>query len=166
MARVLAEMGAADRSAARVVRRSRLGVRFTDARPVSRVGDGHRASAYVWAVARPLVAVALVAVLAAVLVAPVAPAHATVTPSSGDPRAAFEIAFSAQAVGLDLQLAGPGRCGDLHISIRRARHGRFSGRKSRARVRGATASACAAGVAAATASRSSPPASLSRARAT
>jgi hypothetical protein len=162
MARVLAEMGAADRSAARVVRRSRLGVRFTDARPVSRVGDGHRASAYVWAVARPLVAVALVAVL----VAPVAPAHATVTPSSGDPRAAFEIAFSAQAVGLDLQLAGPGRCGDLHISIRRARHGRFSGRKSRARVRGATASACAAGVAAATASRSSPPASLSRARAT
>jgi hypothetical protein len=81
-------------------------------------------SAYVWGVARPLVAVALVAVL----VAPVAPAHATVTPSSGDPRAAFEIAFSAQAVGLDLQLAGPGRCGDLddlHISIRRARHGRF-----------------------------------------
>jgi hypothetical protein len=86
-------------------------------------------SAHVWGVvARPLVAVALVAVLAAVLAVPVAPAQATVTPSSGDPRADFEIAFSAQAVGLDLQLAGPGRCGDLddlHISIRRARHGRF-----------------------------------------
>ncbi|WP_028064668.1 hypothetical protein [Solirubrobacter soli] len=70
----------------------------------------------------------LVAVLAAVLAAPVASAQVTVTPSSGGPRAAFEIAFAAQSVGLDLQLAGPGRCGDvdsLHISIRRARDGRF-----------------------------------------
>ena len=88
-----------------------------------------RVSTRVWGrVAWPRVAVALVGVLAAVLVAPVAPARATVTPSSGGPRAAFEIAFAAQAVGLDLQLVGPGRCGDLddlHISIRRARDGHF-----------------------------------------
>jgi hypothetical protein len=83
----------------------------------------------VWGrVAWPRVVVALVAVLAAVLAAPVASAQATVTPSSGGPRAAFEIAFAAQAVGLDLQFVGPGRCGeldDLHISIGRARDGRF-----------------------------------------
>jgi hypothetical protein len=79
-------------------------------------------------VAWPRVAGALVVVLATVLVAPVVPARATVTPSSGGPRAAFEIAFAAQAVGLDLQLVGPGRCGDLddlHISIGRAGDGRF-----------------------------------------
>jgi hypothetical protein len=61
-------------------------------------------------------------------VAAVVPARATVTPSSGGPRAAFGIGFAAQAVGLDLQLVGPGRCGDLddlHISIGRARDGHF-----------------------------------------
>jgi hypothetical protein len=86
-------------------------------------------SARVWGrVAWPLVAGALVGVLAAVLVAPVVQARATVTPSNGGPRAAFEIAFAAQAVGLDLQLVGPGRCGDLddlHISVRQAKDGRF-----------------------------------------
>jgi hypothetical protein len=85
-------------------------------------------SARAWAVARPRVALALVAVLATVLAVAVTPAHAAVMPSSGDRRAAFQVAFPAQAVGLDLQLTGPGRCGgldDLHISIRRAREGRF-----------------------------------------
>jgi hypothetical protein len=45
-------------------------------------------------------------------------------------RSAHEwaVARSRVAVGLDLQLAGPGRCGDLddlHISVRQAKDGRF-----------------------------------------
>jgi hypothetical protein len=71
---------------------------------------------------------ALAGVFAVVAAALAAPAGAGVTPSSGDRRAAFAITFPARAVGLDLQLTAPRRCGeldDLHIAIRRARSGHF-----------------------------------------
>jgi hypothetical protein len=70
----------------------------------------------------------LVVVLAAVLAAPVGPAHARVTPASGGPRSTFVIAFPAAAVVLDLQLTAPRRCrglDGLRIAIRHARTGRF-----------------------------------------
>ena len=55
-------------------------------------------------------------------------AQATVTPSSGGPRAAFEVTFPAQPIGLDLQIQGPGKCAtldSLFISIRHAQSGHF-----------------------------------------
>src|SRR4051812_25578818 len=71
----------------------------------------------------------LLAVLAAILLAaPAASANAAVTPSSGGPRAAFDVTFPAQSVVLDLQATGPGRCADLYpllISIRHAQRGHF-----------------------------------------
>lgn len=70
----------------------------------------------------------LLAAVVAALVATPAVARATVTPSSGGTRGAFEVTFAAEPVALDLQISGPGKCAELdslEISIRRAQSGRF-----------------------------------------
>ena len=110
----------------------------------------------------------LLAAVVGALVATPAVARATVTPSSGGTRGAFEVTFAAEPVALDLQISGPGKCAELdslEISIRRAQSGRLrSVPGRRARGRGVTANGCGAGAAARIASTSSPRASSSRCR--
>src|SRR4051812_22413667 len=68
------------------------------------------------------------ALLAILLGAHVAPANAAITPPSGGRQAAFDVTFPAQAVALELEITGAGRCATLdalYISIRRAQHGDF-----------------------------------------